>query len=81
MERGSSEWKKPKAAVQNPMEIRCFLECPMQLAAEIELLCLGLARFLLSAAKGIWIRFAWKISWHSASLHISGSCPSCSSRS
>lgn len=57
-------WKKPKAALQNHMVIRRFLECPMQLAAETKLLCFGLASFTLYAAKGIWIRFAWKISWH-----------------
>lgn len=57
-------WKKtPEAVSQNHMVIRPFLECPMQLAAETWLLCLGLAVFSLSAAKRIWMEFAWKISW------------------
>lgn len=56
-------WKKPEVVSQNPVVIRPFLECPMQLAAETRLLCLGLAGFSLSAAKRIWIEFAWKISW------------------
>lgn len=56
--------EKTEAVSQNRMVIRPFLECPMQLAAETRLLCLGLAGFSLSAAKRIWIKFAWKISWH-----------------
>lgn len=57
---------KPEAVFQNHMVIRRFLECLVELAAETRLLCFGLARFSLSAAKGIWIKFAWKISWHQA---------------
>lgn len=54
----------PEAIFQNHMVIRHFLECPIQLAAETRLLCFSLASFSLSAAKRIWIKFAWKISWH-----------------